>query len=102
MTSPSCFLSIRSKSVGKLSQYLKHMRQPWQSSKPRVTSAWSASLSQYFGCSGSYDSPSVGWYEIGLSEGVLMSLWECEAFRTRRGRGGLAEATRGAGGEATS
>ncbi len=37
-TSPSCFLSMRSNRIGKLSQYLKHMRQPWQISKVRVTS----------------------------------------------------------------
>ena len=43
-----------SKSVGKLSQYLKHMRQPWQISKTRVDLLLRArAASQYFGSSGS-------------------------------------------------
>ncbi len=40
-------------SIGNESQYLKHMRQPWQISKARVTSPASAVSSQYFGSDGS-------------------------------------------------
>jgi hypothetical protein len=36
--------SSSSNRLGKLSQYLKHMRQPWQTSKTRVTSLSSAGL----------------------------------------------------------
>jgi hypothetical protein len=52
-TSPSWRSSISEKSVGKLSQYLKHMRQPWQISKTRSTSRPSAAGSQYTGSAGS-------------------------------------------------
>ena len=47
-TSPLCFSSSSEKSVGKLSQYLKQSRQPWQISNVRRISLSSASLSQYF------------------------------------------------------
>ena len=53
VTSPPCSWSRKPNRRGKLSQNLKHMRQPLQTSKTRSTSFCRRPRSQYFASSGS-------------------------------------------------